>query len=321
MENILYVVVPCYKEEAVIPEISSHLCKKFNYLIQNNTISSLSKIMFVNDGSTDMSWEIICDLHDSNTIFAGINLSKNRGHQNALLAGLMECKDMADVIISMDADMQHDINTIDIMLEKYKDGYDVVYGVRNNRESDNLFKRVTAESFYKLMQALGVDIIFNHADFRLMSKRALNGLSQYNEVNLFLRGIVPMIGYKTTIVNYEQAKRFAGHTKYTVKKMLSFAIEGITSLSVRPIRIITILGFLASFFSVCMLVYFLVVYFTGATVAGWATIVISIWGIGGLQLLAIGIIGEYIGKIYLEIKKRPRYIIQDKLIKDTDEDI
>ena len=307
-------VVPCYKEEEVLPETASRLQTKFETLIGEGIISEKSKIMFVNDGSADRTWEIICKLHNENRLFAGVNLSKNRGHQNALLAGLMTAKDNADAVISMDADLQDDIDAIDEMLDKFKQGFDIVYGVRNKRKKDSFFKRFTAVGFYKMMRAMGVDIVFNHADYRLMSKRALDGLMQFKEVNLFLRGIVPMIGYPAETVYYERAERFAGETKYPLKKMLAFAFEGVTSLSVRPIRMITLFGFLSFMASIIMLIYFIIDYMGGGTTPGWASIIVSIWGIGGLQLLAIGIIGEYIGKIYMEVKERPRYIIENVLI-------
>lgn len=314
MADILYVVVPCYKEEAVLPETSTRLRAKLERLIEAGTISPDSRILFVNDGSSDRTWEIICELHNKNSMFAGLNLSRNRGHQNALLAGLMTAKDKADVVISMDADLQDDIEAIDGMLEQFHNGFDIVYGVRSKRARDSRFKRISAEGFYKLMRTMGVDIVFNHADYRLMSKRALEGLAQFKEVNLFLRGIIPMIGYPATNVLYERAERFAGETKYPLKKMLAFAFEGATSLTIRPIRLISAIGLSSFLISLLMLIYFIADYFMGGVVAGWASVIVSIWGIGGLQLLAIGIIGEYIGKIYLEVKERPRYIIEQVMI-------
>ena len=272
-----------------------------------------SRVVFVNDGSTDKTWEMIQELHKEDRLFSGIDLSRNRGHQNALLAGLMTVKDIADVTISMDADLQDDIDAIDQMLDQYFNGCDIVYGVRSKRQTDTFFKRFTAESFYHLMRWLGADIVFNHADYRLMSQRALQGLSQFKEVNLFLRGLVPLVGYRSGIVTYERHERFAGESKYPLKKMLAFAVEGITALSTRPIRFISQLGVGIFLFSIFMLLYFLLRYFTGNTVTGWASIAVSVWAIGGLQLLAIGVIGEYIGKIYLESKSRPRYIIEQFL--------
>ena len=306
----LFLVIPCYNEEAVLPETSSRLLDKYERLISEGKISSESKICFVNDGSRDKTWELIVDLNKSNPIFRGINLSRNRGHQNALLAGLMTVKDECDAAISMDADLQDDIDAIDKMVEKYQEGYDVVYGVRSSRKKDTFFKRTTALGFYRLMRSMGVDMVYNHADFRLMSKRALDGLESFKEVNLFLRGIVPLIGYKSAEVEYERGERFAGESKYPLKKMLSFAFEGITSMSIKPIRMICTLGVLIFLASIGILIYSLVQHFIGNTEPGWASIMVSIWAIGGLQVLAIGIIGEYIGKVYLETKSRPRFIIE-----------
>ena len=309
-ENTLYIVVPCYKEEEVLPETSKRLKAKLQALMAQGKISEASRIMFVNDGSKDRTWEIICELHEADPIFSGVNLSRNRGHQNALLAGLMTAVQHADMLISMDADLQDDIDAVDAMVDAYHDGCDVVYGVRSSRKTDSFFKRFTAEGFYKLMKALGVDIVFNHADYRLMSKRAVEGLAEFEEVNLFLRGIVPQIGYKWTTVEYERAKRFAGESKYPLKKMLSFAFDGITSFSVKPMRMILVLGALIFFLSILALIWALIARFTGHSVGGWASLMCSIWMIGGIQLLCLGVIGEYIGKIYKETKKRPRFIIE-----------
>lgn len=311
--DILYIVVPCYKEEEVLPETARQLEEKMQELMDKGRISNDSKVMFVNDGSTDHTWNIIKELHQENKLFSGVNLSRNRGHQNALLAGLMTAKDYADVVISMDADLQDDIHAVDRMLDAYYQGNDVVYGVRSSRDTDTFFKRFTAESFYKVMRALGVEMAFNHADYRLMSKRALEGLAEYKEVNLFLRGIVPLIGYQSTTVEYARSPRFAGESKYPLRKMLAFAFDGITSFSVKPISIITNFGFLVSFISFFALLWCLICKFTGQTVAGWTSILASVWFLGGLQLLSLGIIGEYIGKIYNEVKHRPRYIIEDVL--------
>ena len=308
--DILYLVIPCYNEEAVLHETAKQLLVKMNSMFDRGMISRESKIMFVNDGSRDKTWEIIRELHESNPIYSGVKLSRNKGHQNALLAGLMTAKEKADMAISLDADLQDDVDVIDKMVEKYYEGNDVVYGVRSARDTDTFFKKFTAEGFYKIMQAMGVEIVFNHADYRLMSKRALEGLSEFREVNLFLRGIVPLIGYKSDIVTYERHERFAGESKYPLKKMLAFATDGITSFSIKPIRMITTCGFLIFAISLIMLIYFLVVHFMGRTVHGWTSTIVSIWAIGGLQLLAIGIVGEYIGKIYLETKARPKYIIE-----------
>ncbi len=313
MAEILYIVIPCYNEEAVLPITSKALKEKIEQLIAGGKISSASRVMFVDDGSKDKTWELIESLHSSDDLFVGIKLSRNRGHQNALLAGLMTAKGRADIVISMDADLQDDVNAIDGFLEKRNEGCEIVYGVRSSRASDTKFKKFTAQGYYKVLEKMGVEITYNHADYRLMSKRALEALSEFKEVNLFLRGLVHLVGFKTGVVEYERSKRAAGESKYPLKKMLSFAFEGITSLSVKPIRFITFLGVLLFGVSIAMLIYFLVTYFLGKTVQGWATIVISIWGIGGLQLLAIGIIGEYIGKIYLETKARPKFIIDKDL--------
>lgn len=313
MNTILYLVIPCYKEEEVLPETARRLQQKMQNLIKNQKISSDSRVVFVNDGSTDHTWKIIQQLHKQNSMFEGINLSRNRGHQNALLAGLMTVREYADVTISMDADLQDDINAIDEMLDKYYAGCDIVYGVRSARTTDTWFKRTTAEGFYKVMEWLGAKVVFNHADYRLMSKRALEGLAQFKEVNLFLRGLVPLVGYPSDVVYYERHERFAGESKYPLKKMLSFAFEGITSLSTKPIRMIMTLGILIFLVSLCMLAYFFVRFLTGNTVAGWASLAVSVWALGGLQLLAIGVIGEYIGKVYLETKERPRYIVEQYL--------
>lgn len=312
-DNTLYIVVPCYNEEAVLPETARRLREKLTSLMALGQVSKRSKILFVNDGSKDRTWTIISALHSSDPIFSGVDLTRNRGHQNALLAGLMTAKDRCDLAISMDADLQDDVNAVDAMVAKYHEGFDVVYGVRSGRKTDTFFKRFTAESFYRLMNALGAETVFNHADYRLLSKAALEGLSQFKEVNLFLRGIVPMIGYPTATVEYERGERFAGESKYPLKKMLSFAMEGITSLSTKPIRCITGLGFLIFLVSLVMLVYSIVRWSMGATVTGWASVICSVWAIGGLILLSLGVIGEYIGKIYLETKERPRYLIREVL--------
>lgn len=311
--DTLYLVIPCYNEEEVLKETSKRLLAKASDLINKGVISEKSKIVFVDDGSKDKTWQIIESLHKENELISGIKLSRNRGHQNALLAGLMTAKEHADMVISLDADLQDDIDAIDKFIEEYYKGNDVVYGVRSSREADTFFKRNTAMGFYKFMTALGVDIVNNHADYRLMSKRALEGLASYREINLFLRGIVPLIGYKSSVVTYERAERFAGESKYPLKKMLAFAFDGITSFSIKPIRLITSLGFTIFVLSLFTLAYSLIAKFTGNTVSGWTSIVSSIWLLGGIQLLALGIIGEYIGKIYTEVKDRPRYII-DKFI-------
>ena len=313
MADILYIVVPCYNEEEVLPETSRRLREKLEALISAGAISAESRVLFVNDGSRDKTWSLIEGLHRADQCFSGVNLTRNRGHQNALLAGLMTARDKADMVISMDADLQDDIDAVDAMVEKYYGGCDIVYGVRSSREKDTFFKRFTAEGFYRVMNFLGAETVFNHADYRLMSKRALEGLAHFKEVNLFLRGIVPMIGYTTGTVEYERGERFAGESKYPLKKMLSFAMEGITSLSTKPIRYITALGFLVFVVSLLMLLYSIVRWAHGDTVIGWASVICSVWAIGGLILLALGVIGEYIGKIYLETKERPRFLIREVL--------
>lgn len=317
MRNKLYMVIPCYNEQEVLPETSKRLKEKLSTLVKAGKIDPESRIIFVNDGSKDRTWEIIRRLHEEDPVFGGINLSRNRGHQNALLAGLMTVKDHADMAISMDADLQDDINAIDEMVEKYLNGTDIVYGVRSSRAKDTFFKKATAEGFYKLMNTMGVNTVFNHADYRLMSRRALEGLAEFREVNLFLRGIVPMIGYSTDVVYYERGERFAGESKYPLGKMLSFAIEGITSLSTKPIRMITFLGFFIFLVSIGILIYSLVRHFMGATIVGWTTLMVSVWAIGGLILLSLGVVGEYIGKIYLETKARPRFLIEE-FLNDTE---
>jgi len=314
MNDILYLVIPCYNEEEVLPITAEKMLIKINTMIDSEIISKDSKILFVNDGSKDKTWSIIEELHNQNNIFSGINLSRNRGHQNALLAGLMTAKEFADITISLDADLQDDVDVIDKFVEQYYDGRDIVYGVRSSRQTDTFFKRTTALAFYKLMNKLGVDTVYNHADYRLMSKRALEGLSQFKEVNLFLRGMVPLIGYKSSVVEYERHERFAGESKYPFKKMIAFALDGITSLSIKPIRIIATFGFLIVLFSFIALSYTFIVKFFGETVPGWTSLALSIWLLGGIQLLSLGVIGEYIGKIYNETKQRPRFIISDKLI-------
>ncbi len=313
MGGRLFCVIPCYNEQEVLPETSARIRDKLRKLISENKISKDSRILFVNDGSRDDTWDIIKRLHDEDEIFQGINLSRNMGHQNALLAGLMTAKDHCDVSISMDADLQDDIGAIDEMIDRYNSGCDVVYGVRSKRATDTIFKRATAEGFYKLMNSLGANTVYNHADFRLMSRRALMGLAEFGEVNLFLRGIVPMVGFKSDIVYYERAERFAGESKYPLRKMLSFAIEGITSLSTKPIKMITGLGIFIFFVSILVFIYSLVRHFTGNTIPGWTTTVLSVWAIGGLIMISLGVIGEYIGKIYLETKSRPRFIIESYL--------
>lgn len=313
MKDILYIVVPCYNEEEVLKETAKRLKDKMNDLISAEKISDKSRVMFVNDGSKDTTWEIITSLHNENKIFSGVNLSRNRGHQNALLAGLTVAKEKADVTISMDADLQDDINAVDGMLDKYYEGCDIVYGVRSQRKKDTFFKKTTALMFYKIMNFLGTETVYNHADYRLMSKRAVEGLLQFKEKNLFLRGMVPLIGYKSDKVYYERNERFAGESKYPLKKMLAFALEGITSFSSKPIRFITLAGFLMFFVSIILLIYSIIRWAMGASVLGWASLICSVWAIGGLIMLSLGVIGEYIGKLYIEVKDRPRFIIETVL--------
>lgn len=313
MAEIMYIVIPCYNEEEMLPITAKALMKKMDDLKAEGRISPESKVMFVDDGSKDKTWQIIDQLHNLSYMFTGVKLSRNKGHQNALLAGLMTAKNYADIIVSMDADLQDDIDAIDGFLDKRAEGCDIVYGVRSSRETDTAFKRNTAQMYYKILAKLGVEITYNHADYRMMSKRAVEALETFKEVNLFLRGLVPMVGFKSDIVTYKRNERVAGESKYPLKKMLAFAIEGITSLSIKPIRLITWLGVTMFLISIIMLIYFLITWGGGDTVKGWASTITSVWAIGGLQLLAIGIIGEYIGKIYLETKARPKYIIEVNL--------
>lgn len=310
----LYIVIPCYNEEEVLDKTKTELKKKMNTLIQNKKIDKQSKVIFVNDGSKDKTWDLIQQFYQGDKLFGGINLSRNKGHQNALLAGLLTVKDDADIVISMDADLQDDIDAIDLMIEKRKEGADVVYGVRNSRKKDSFFKRTTAQGFYRVMKMLGVDVIYNHADYRLTSRRVLDSLKDYREVNLFLRGIFPLIGFKSDIVYYERKERFAGKSKYPLKKMLNFAWDGITSFSVKPIRLVLNVGVVILILSLLMILYSVIQKVLGNTVDGWTFIVCSLWLLGGIQMLSLGIIGEYIGKIYSETKARPRYLVTDYLV-------
>lgn len=312
---ILYIVIPCYNEEEVIEETIRRLTDKMDGMIETGMVSGDSRFMLVNDGSKDRTWEIISELCQTNPYVTGITLAHNRGHQNALLAGLMTAKEYADIVISMDADLQDDIHALDRFVAEYKKGADIVYGVRSSRAKDTFFKKNTALAFYKLMAMLGVETVYNHADYRLMSKRALNELEKFKEVNLFLRGIIPMIGFKTATVEYVREERFAGESKYPLKKMISFAIEGITSCSVKPLRMITMFGVTISVISVLYLIYVIIGSLAGHTVPGWATLAVLICFFGGAQILCIGVVGEYIGKIYNETKARPRYIIEEKHLK------
>ena len=308
---VLYIVIPCYNEEAVLPVTSGLFLKKLKSLIAAGKIADESRVLFVNDGSKDRTWEIIRGLADSDEHFEGASLSRNRGHQTALLGGLMTAKNRADVTISIDCDGQDDINAMDAMIDEYLAGCDIVYGVRSKRETDTWFKRTTAEGFYHMMRILGAETVFNHADYRLLSRRALEGLAQFKEVNLFLRGLVPLVGYRSSSVYYERAERMAGESHYPLKKMLAFAFDGITSLSVKPIRLITGLGFFISLISFLGIIWVLLTKLFGVTVSGWASMVCVVFFMGGVQLLCLGVIGEYVGKIYNETKARPRFIISE----------
>ena len=308
----LYIVIPCYNEEAVLPITAPLFRDKLLSLSSQGKISPDSRVLFVNDGSKDSTWNLICKLSKEDEHYEGICLSRNRGHQNALLAGLMEAKDKCDITISIDCDGQDDINAMDEMVDEYLSGAEIVYGVRSKRETDTFFKRFTAESFYKLMKWMGADTVFNHADYRLVSSRALKEFANFREVNIFLRGMFPLVGFKSTCVYYERHERIAGESHYPLKKMLALAFDGITSLSIRPIRIITGLGVFISLVAFALIVYALVSYFTGNVVSGWASSLIVTCFLGGIQLISLGVIGEYVGKIYMETKARPRFIISER---------
>lgn len=310
----LYIVVPCYNEAAVLPETAKRLGAKLDALFDAGRISPKSRVIFVNDGSRDETWAMLRELHTAEPRFCALSLSRNRGHQNALLAGLFCAAEQgADAIVSMDADLQDDIEAVDRMLHAYAEGYEIVYGVRAARKTDSAFKRTSARMFYKLMHIFGAEIVYDHADYRLMSRRAVEALKEYREVNLFLRGIVPLLGFRTTTVEYDRGERFAGESKYPLKKMLGFALDGVTSFSVKPIRLILLLGALIFAVSIAALIYALAAKAMGRTVSGWTSLMASIWMLGGIQLLSLGMIGEYIGKIYAETKARPRYIVEEFL--------
>ena len=318
MNTILYIIIPCYNEETVLPITSKMFLDKLTSLIQSNTISNSSRILFVNDGSKDKTWEIICNLAKQDEHFIGISQSRNRGHQNAVLAGLMEAKDKCDITISIDCDGQDDINAMDEMVDAYLDGCEVVYGVRSKRDTDTFFKRFTAEGFYKLLNWMGAEVVYNHADYRLVSSRVLKEFANFKEVNLFLRGMFPLVGFKSTSVYYERHERIAGESHYPLTKMLSLAFDGITSLSIKPIRIITALGTVIAGLSFLGVIWSIVMRFMGNVVAGWSSMTCIICLIGGVKLVCLGILGEYIGKIYMEVKHRPRYIISERTeVKDT----
>ena len=309
---VLWIVIPCYNEETVLPITAPMFLNKVNELISKGKISDSSRVLFVNDGSKDKTWEIICDLAKQDEHYIGISQSRNRGHQNAVLAGLMEAKDHCDITISIDCDGQDDINAMDAMVDAYLDGCEVVYGVRSKRETDTFFKRFTAESFYKLLNAMGAEVVFNHADYRLLSSRVLQEFSKFKEVNLFLRGMVPLVGFKSTSVTYERHERIAGESHYPLSKMLALAFDGITSLSVKPIRMITGFGILVAAVSFIGVLWAVLEALFGDSISGWASMTCIICFVSGVQLICIGVIGEYIGKIYMETKARPRYIISDR---------
>lgn len=311
MNNVLYLVVPCYNEEEVLPSTAEILRDKLREMVSAKLISEESRILFVDDGSKDSTWSIVSDYCARNQEIMGVKLSHNRGHQNALYAGMMIAKEECDCIVSIDADLQDDIEVLHEFIEKYNSGCHIVYGIRRERKKDTFFKRLTAQGFYKFMNLMGAETIYNHADYRLMSKKALEALSEYDEVNLFLRGVVPLIGLKTDTVLYGRKERMAGETKYPFKKMVNFALDGITSFSVKPLRMISTFGLICSVLSVCGLLYALISHFLGYTVPGWTAITCSIWLLGGIQLLGIGVVGEYIGKIFSEVKSRPRYFVEE----------
>lgn len=309
---VLCMVIPCYNEEEVLPVTAPMFREKLDSLSAEGLISDKSRVLFVNDGSKDRTWAVLSDLCNSDPVFCAIKLSRNRGHQNALLAGLMEAKDLADITISIDCDGQDDINAMDEMVKAYHDGCEIVYGVRNDRTSDTFFKRTTAQGYYKILNALGGEVVYNHADYRLVSSRVLNELANYKEVNLFLRGMFPLIGFKSTCVEYNRHERLAGKSKYPISKMLALAFDGITSFSVKPIRIITAIGGVTVLFSLVLIIYALISWITGRVVPGWSSSFIGTTLIGGIQLISLGVIGEYVGKIYMETKGRPRYIIEKR---------
>lgn len=316
---VLYVIIPCYNEEAVLPTTSVYFLREVQSLVNKGKINDNSRIIFVNDGSRDSTWDIIKDLAQQDEHFSGLCLSRNRGHQNAVLAGLMDSKDKCDITISIDCDGQDDISAMEEMVDRYREGFDVVYGVRSKRDTDTFFKRFTAESFYKLMNAMGAEVVYNHADYRLMSARVLNEFAKFEEVNLFLRGMVPLVGFKSTNVYYERHERLAGESHYPLSKMLALAFDGITSLSIKPLSLITGFGFLVAGISFIGILYAILSYVRGDTVSGWASMICIVCMLGGIQLICLGVIGQYIGKIYMEVKHRPRYIISERTGEDTSE--
>ncbi len=319
MNPTVYFVIPCYNEQEVLEETVKRLTAKMDSMRERGLAGDKSRILLVNDGSKDKTWEIITRLHEENGYVEGVKLAHNRGHQNALFCGLMTAMPLCDCAISLDADLQDDVDALDKFVEKFLEGCDVVYGVRNKRDTDTWFKRTTAEGYYKILHLLGVDVVFNHADYRLMSRRALEALSEYKEVNLFLRGMVPLIGYKGDYVYYDRHERFAGESKYPLKKMIALALDGITSFRVKPLKLISNFGVIVSILSVFGLLYDLLSYFAGWAVSGWTAIVCSIWLLGGLQMLCLGVVGGYVGKIYSEVKARPRYRVEEFLQQPPEE--
>lgn len=317
MSPVLFIVIPCYNEEQVLPITSDMFLKELETLIKKNKISSDSRILFVNDGSRDNTWDMICELSEKNRLFSGICLSRNRGHQNAVLAGLMDSMDKCDITISIDCDGQDDISAMEEMVDEYINGSEVVYGVRSRRDTDTFFKRFTAESFYKFLNSMGAEVVYNHADYRLISSKVLKEFAEFREVNLFLRGMIPLVGFKSSSVYYERHERIAGESHYPISKMIALAIDGITSLSVKPLRLITILGLIVSIISFIGTIWAVITFFIGMTVEGWPSLICIMCFLGGIQLVSLGVIGEYIGKIYLEVKHRPRYIISER----TDHDV
>ena len=311
MNPVLYIIIPCYNEQEVLPITAPMFLEKLKALVAADKISADSRILFVNDGSRDDTWQIIQKLSREDPRFTGISLSRNRGHQNALLAGLLETKDKCDITISIDCDGQDDMDAMDAMVDAYQEGAEVVYGVRSSRKSDSFFKRTTAQGCYKLMNAMGVETVYNHADYRLLSAKVLRSFADFKEVNIFLRGMIPLVGFKSTCVYYERTPRLAGKSHYPLKKMLALAFDGITSLSIKPIRLITTFGFFVALLSLIGILWSVIVALTGNSVAGWASMICILCFLGGVQLLSVGVIGEYVGKIYLETKRRPRYIIEE----------
>ncbi|MBR2532487.1 MAG: glycosyltransferase family 2 protein [Lachnospiraceae bacterium] len=313
MPPVLYIVIPCYNEEKVLPKTAPLFFQTLNSFVQNKSVSDQSRILFVNDGSNDRTWHIIEEMHRSMPLITGISLSRNRGHQNALLAGLMEARFYCDISISIDCDGQDDINAMESMIEAYNHGSDIVYGVRSDRHTDSFLKRSSAQSFYRFLNIMGIESIYNHADYRLLSKKVLDALADYHEVNLYLRGMIPLIGFNSTCVYYERQERTAGESHYSLAKMVGLALDGVTSLSIRPIRFIIGFGLLIALFSIIGILWSIITKLFGYTVQGWTSLICIICFISGVQLISLGVIGEYVGKIYLETKARPRYIISDRI--------